>query len=210
MMWTKGRIEVPPEARGLVGVLWQKWTEAFIWSRNHHANITWDLWIPEQPERGWRMSNPGIKKHNWTYHWFWSDLSVMSLNILSKLRLITKFFFRLIWLGWSGNSLGSSRRSWRKCPRRGKSGRPCSNCCSCNPAPDERGGRWMNGWMFVQQLKNQVCALIYWLELINVIKADLTLSSTNFIVIFCIMIWICTCWIKPFKYWNYNLHQLGD
>ncbi len=41
-------------------------------------------------------------------------------------------------LGWPGNALGSSQRSWRKCLGRGKSGCPCSGSCPRDPAPDKR------------------------------------------------------------------------
>ena len=52
-------------------------------------------------------------------------------------------------LGWPGNALGSSQRSYRKCPGRGKSGRPCSDSCPHDPVPDKRKKMdgWMNGWM---------------------------------------------------------------
>ena len=45
---------------------------------------------------------------------------------------------------WPGNALGSSRKSWRKCPVRRKSGCPCSGTCPRNPAPDKR--TIMDGW----------------------------------------------------------------
>ena len=46
---------------------------------------------------------------------------------------------------WPGNALGSSQKSWRKCPGRGKSGCPCPGSCPHNPAPDKRSK--MDGWM---------------------------------------------------------------
>ena len=48
-------------------------------------------------------------------------------------------------LGLPRNALGSSQRSWRKCPGRGKSGCLCSDNCPHDPAPD----KWkkMDGWI---------------------------------------------------------------
>ena len=52
---------------------------------------------------------------------------------------------------WPGNALGSSRKSWRKCPGRGKSGCPCSDSCPCDPAPDKQTK--MDGWMDGSKMK---------------------------------------------------------
>ena len=46
---------------------------------------------------------------------------------------------------WPGNALGSSWKSWRKCPGRGKSGCPFSGSCPRDPAADKR--TIMDGWM---------------------------------------------------------------
>ena len=45
---------------------------------------------------------------------------------------------------WPGNALGSSWKSWRKCPGRGKSGCSCSGSCPRDLAPDKR--MKMDGW----------------------------------------------------------------
>ena len=64
-------------------------------------------------------------------------------------------------LSWPGNALGSSWKSWRKCPGRGKSGCPCSGNCPHDPAPDKRTKMdgWMDGWMFYVVFVCTVCSL---------------------------------------------------
>ena len=47
-----------------------------------------------------------------------------------------ELMFSLSILGYCRKS--SSRKSWRKCLGRGKSGCPCSGSCPCDPAPDKR------------------------------------------------------------------------
>ena len=51
-------------------------------------------------------------------------------------------------LGITGNALGSSRKSWRNCPGRGKSGCPCSDSCPHDLAKDKwkKMDGWMDGW----------------------------------------------------------------
>ena len=62
-------------------------------------------------------------------------------------------------LGWPGNTLGSSRKSWRKCAGRGKSGRPCSDSWPRNPAQDKR--KKMDGWMESEKNKTFQDFLIF-------------------------------------------------
>ena len=51
-------------------------------------------------------------------------------------------------LDWPGNALGSSWKSWGKCPGRGKSRCPCSGSCPCDLAPDNaEDDGWMDEWM---------------------------------------------------------------
>ena len=61
-------------------------------------------------------------------------------------------------LSWPGNALGSSWKSWRQYPGRGRSGCPCSGSCPRDLVPDKRKKMdgWMDGWIKIYNIKGVI------------------------------------------------------